>query len=99
MGLNRVFDDRSLRTKIGTAVLVATIAGAIVGLVGIKTVRSMNSDAAAAQRQTITVEQAVGTFSKSVENYVAQIWALDLYPGIATALKEKIAIDSANISS
>jgi methyl-accepting chemotaxis protein len=50
MGLGEAFDNRSLRTKIGTAVLTATVSGLIVGGLAIRTVHSLNADSAAARK-------------------------------------------------
>ncbi|WP_030442059.1 methyl-accepting chemotaxis protein [Actinoplanes subtropicus] len=97
MGLAGAFDNRSLGTKIGTAVLTATISGLIVGGVAIMTLRSQNADAAAAQRKTITVEAAAGAFAKNVEAYGGGVSALKLYPAIADALKQMLAADQAAI--
>jgi methyl-accepting chemotaxis protein len=100
MGLSGVFDDRSLRTKIGAAVLTATVSGLIVGGLAINTVHRLNIDAAAAQRRTIAVEQAAGDFSKNIESYGGTLSSLKLYPSISAQLElgltaEKTAITDA----
>ncbi|MFF0373264.1 methyl-accepting chemotaxis protein [Actinoplanes missouriensis] len=86
MGLSGAFDNRSLRTKIGAAAMVATLSGLIVGGVAIKTVFDLNEDAATAQRQSIKIATSVGTFSKNIEAYVGGNSALQLYPNIAKQL-------------
>ncbi|MFI5892031.1 methyl-accepting chemotaxis protein [Actinoplanes sp. NPDC051513] len=79
-----------MRTKIGTAVLTATVSGLIVGGVAIGTLRQQNSDAAAAQRKTIAVEAAAGTFAKNIEAYAGNRSALQLYPSLADLIKKNI---------
>ncbi|MBB2944279.1 methyl-accepting chemotaxis protein [Actinoplanes lutulentus] len=86
MGIGGLFDNRSLRTKIGAAAMVATVSGLIVGGVAIKTVYELNQDAATAQRQSIKIAGAVGTFSKNIEAYVGGVSAVQLYPNIAEQL-------------
>ena len=100
MGLSGVFDDRSLRTKIGTAVLTATVSGLIVGGLAINTVHQLNADSATAQRRTIAVEQAASDFSKNIEAYGGSLSALKLYPSLKDQLllglnAQKAAITSA----
>ena len=97
MGLAGAFDNRSLGTKIGTAVLTATVSGLIVGGVAIMTLRSQNADAAAAQRKTIAVEAAAGAFAKNVEAYGGGMSALQLYPNLADLIKKGLDADKAAI--
>ncbi|MEU4238210.1 methyl-accepting chemotaxis protein [Actinoplanes sp. NPDC026619] len=91
MGLLSWFDDRSLRGKIGTAVLTATAAGVIVGGVAIVTLRGQNTDAASAQRRTIAVESAAASFAKNIESYSGNQSAIKLYPSLADGLKQSLA--------
>jgi methyl-accepting chemotaxis protein len=98
MGLSGVFDDRSLRTKIGTAVLTATVSGLIVGGLAINTVHSLNSSAAAAQRRTIAVEQAASSFSKNIEAYGGTLSALKLYPSIGAQLQQGLAAEQGAVT-
>ena len=90
MGLAGAFDNRSLRTKIGAAVLTATVSGIVVGGVGIGTLRSQNADAAAAQRTTIAVEAAAGAFAKNIESYGGNLSALRLYPTLADGIQKNL---------
>ena len=99
MGLAGAFDNRSLGTKIGTAVLTATVSGLIVGGVAIMTLRSQNSDTAAAQRRTIAVEAAAGSFAKNVEAYGGGVSALQLYPNIADMIKQGLAANKSAIDT
>ena len=102
MGLAGAFDNRSLRTKIGAAVLTATVSGIVVGGVAIGTLRGQNADAAAAQRTTIAVEAAAGAFAKNIESYSGNLSALQLYPTLADVIQKNIVgnkqaiIDSLN---
>jgi methyl-accepting chemotaxis protein len=98
MGLSSAFDDRSLRTKIGTAVLTATVSGLIVGGLAINTVHRLNSDSAAAQRRTIAVEQAASDFSKNIESYGGTLSALKLYPSISAQLGKNLTAEKAAVS-
>src|ERR1043165_9681335 len=100
MAVGGAFDNRSLRTKIGLAVLIATVSGLIVGGLAINTVHRLNRDAAASQQQTLALETAVGSFSKNIEAFGGSVSALQLYPAIADAIvkgmeEEKTAITDA----
>ena len=89
--LGAVFDDRSLRTKIAAAVLVATISGIVVGGLAVTTVRSMNKDAAAAQHRSLESLNASGTFAKNIEGFGGNMSALQLYPSLAAQIQEGLA--------
>jgi methyl-accepting chemotaxis protein len=91
MGLGRAFDNRSLRAKIGAAVLAATAGGLIVGAVAITTVHGLNTDAATAQRQTIRVETAASAFSKNIEAFSSNLFALQLYPSLKERVDQSLA--------
>src|SRR5438477_6032075 len=100
MAVGGAFDNRSLRAKIGVAVLTATVSGLIVGGLAINTVRQLNKDGSAGQHQTLAVETAVSAFSKNIEGYGGSMSALQLYPTIADAItkgaeEEKAAIEAA----
>jgi methyl-accepting chemotaxis protein len=100
MGLSQAFDNRSLRTKIGAAVLVATVSGLIVGGLAMNTVRQVNRDAEATQLQTIAVQTAAGAFSKNVEAFGGNTSAAQLYPSLSDQITKaiegnKAAIDKA----
>ena len=90
MGLGTAFDNRSLRTKIGTAVLTATVSGLLVGILAIVTLHRQNDNAAAAQRQTVLVESATGSFSKNVEGLSGNMSALKLYPQLSADINRNI---------
>jgi len=98
MGLTGMFDNRSLRTKIGTAVLTATVSGLLVGGLAISTVHRLNSNAATAQRRTIAVESAANRFSKNIEAFSGNLSALQLYPTLAAAVTKNIAANKAAIA-
>ncbi|MEV6633700.1 methyl-accepting chemotaxis protein [Actinoplanes sp. NPDC051470] len=91
MGIAGAFDNRSLRVKMSAAMLAAIISGLIVGAVAIYTVQRLNRDAETAQRQTIAVESAVGSFSKNVEAFSGGISAAQLYPTIASEINKGLA--------
>ncbi|GAA0552466.1 hypothetical protein GCM10010172_38600 [Paractinoplanes ferrugineus] len=91
MGLLSGFDNRSLRTKIGAAVLTATAGGVIVGGVAIVTLNGQNNDAAGAQRRTIALEAAAGSFAKNIESYSSNQSALKLYPSLTADVKKGLA--------
>jgi methyl-accepting chemotaxis protein len=90
MGLGRAFDNRSLRTKIGAAVLTATLSGLIVGGLAVITLHRQNTNSAAAQRQTLVVESATGAFSKNIESLSGNISALKLYPQLSDMITKNI---------
>jgi methyl-accepting chemotaxis protein len=98
MGLSGVFDDRSLRTKIGAAVLTAVVSGVAVGALALTTVSHQNSDAAAAQRRTIAVEEASGAFAKNIEAYGGSVSALKLYPQIKDTVLQGMKAEEAAIN-
>ncbi|WP_239164015.1 methyl-accepting chemotaxis protein [Actinoplanes palleronii] len=89
--MSGAFDNRSLRTKIGAAALTATVGGLIVGGLSISTVRDLNTTAAAAQRQSIKVEEGVAGFSKNVESFAGNSSAIQLYPALADGIKKVMA--------
>src|SRR5689334_22625480 len=100
MAVGGAFDNRSLRTKIGAAVLIGTISGLIVGGLAINTVHRLSRDAAASQHRTLAVETAVASFSKNIEAFGGSMSALQLYPSIADAItkgaeEQKAAIEAA----
>ncbi|MDY7088791.1 MAG: methyl-accepting chemotaxis protein [Actinomycetota bacterium] len=90
MGLVGAFDNRSLRTKIGTAVLVGTLSGVIVGGVSLATLRSQNTDTAAAQRKTVVLESAAGQFAKNIEAFSGNNSGLKLYPTLAEGIRKNM---------
>ncbi len=91
MGLTAAFDNRSLRTKIGTAVLIGTLSGLVVGGVAINTLHAHDLDNETAHRKTIAVESAVGSFSKNIEAYGGNVSAARLYPTLADGIKQNMA--------
>ena len=97
MGLGGAFDNRSLRAKIGTAVLTATASGLIVGAIAIGNVRNMNDDAATAQRRTIAVETEAGAFSTNIESFGGNVSALALYPSLADSIKKGMAANKQTV--
>jgi methyl-accepting chemotaxis protein len=99
MGLSSAFDNRSLRTRIGTAVLIGTVSGLVVGGVAINNLRGQGTDNEAALRQTITVEAAVGSFSKNIEAFGGNVSAAQLYPTLADGIKENMAANQQAISA
>jgi methyl-accepting chemotaxis protein len=87
MKLGGAFDNGSLRTKIGAVVLTAAVSGLIVGAVAITTVRGLNTEAADAQRQTLAVQAAAGSFGKNIEAFSGNTSTMQLYP----SLKDRIS--------
>ncbi|MFG1928892.1 methyl-accepting chemotaxis protein [Cryptosporangium sp. NPDC048952] len=98
-GLFAVFDNRSLRTKIGAAVLVATVIGAIVGGLAIHTVYGLNDQAAAAQNRSTAVLTASGQFAKNIESYGGNVSALKLYPTLASTIKTSMAANETQVTA
>src|ERR1044071_7895069 len=98
MGLVRAFDNRSLRTKIGTAVLIATAGGLVTGVLARVTLHGQNVDAAASQRKTIAVEAAASAFSKNVESLLGALANIQLYPQAADVINQGMAANKKAIS-
>ncbi|MBM2616589.1 methyl-accepting chemotaxis protein [Actinoplanes sp. LDG1-06] len=99
MGLVGAFDDRSLRTKIGSAVLVGTVSGLIVGGVSIATLHGQNNDTAAAQRKTLVLEAAAGSFAKNIEAFSGNNSSLRLYPTLADGIRKNMEANRAAINT
>jgi methyl-accepting chemotaxis protein len=97
--LGAAFDNRSLRTKISVAVLVATIIGVFVGGLAISTVRSLNSDAAKAQEKSITVLTASGMLGKNIVGFSSNFFALKLYPSLTKLITASLDTNKANVRS
>ncbi|WP_433790565.1 methyl-accepting chemotaxis protein [Actinoplanes sp. CA-252034] len=98
MGLSRLIDDRSLRVKIGAAALTATVSGLIVGALAVTTIHELNDDGAATQRRSLAIESAVGSFSTNIEAFSGNMSAIQLYPAIATRIKEGMAANQAAVA-
>jgi methyl-accepting chemotaxis protein len=99
MGLTGAFDNRSLRTKIGAAVLVGTVSGVIVGGVALATLRGQNSAGAESQRRTVALETAAGSFSKNIEAYSGNTSALRLYPTLREGLLKSLDANKAAVET
>ncbi|MFF5296122.1 methyl-accepting chemotaxis protein [Paractinoplanes globisporus] len=78
--------------------MTATVSGLIVGGVAIGTLRAQNSDAASAQRRTIAVEAAAGSFAKNIEAYSGSLSALKLYPTLTDVIQKGIDADKAAVT-
>ncbi|MEV6342637.1 methyl-accepting chemotaxis protein [Actinoplanes sp. NPDC051851] len=89
--MSAVFDNRSLRTKIGAAAMCAVVSGLVVGGVAIKTVGDLNEEAAAAQRKSLAIGTDVATIGQNIEAYVGNTSAIQLYPSLKTSLTESMA--------
>ncbi|GAA4957425.1 methyl-accepting chemotaxis protein [Actinoplanes utahensis] len=99
MGLSGLFDDRSLRTKIGAAAMTATVTGLIVGGFAISTVFDLNAKAAEAQRQSITIQSAVGSFGRNIEAYIGGSSGMQLYPTLAKQLGAAMERNKAEVET
>nr|WP_221380698.1 hypothetical protein [Actinoplanes polyasparticus] len=80
MKLGVAFDNGSLRTKLGAAVLIAIFSGPGMSAVAITTVTRLNNQAEASQQQALTVQAAAGAFGKNVEGFRRNTSALQVYP-------------------
>jgi methyl-accepting chemotaxis protein len=98
MGLSSLFDDRSLRTKIGAAAMTATVSGLIVGALAVNTIYSLNQDGAVAHRQSLAIESAVGSFSTNIEAFSGAVFALRLYPSLNDRIKQGMAANQAEVT-
>jgi methyl-accepting chemotaxis protein len=92
-GLGAVFDNRSLRTKISSAVLVGTAIGVVIAAVALRTLYQMSDSSIAAQRQNLTVLQASSSVGQNLEGFVGSTSAMRAYPAIATQIAEGMAAE------
>ncbi|WP_328477402.1 methyl-accepting chemotaxis protein [Actinoplanes sp. NBC_00393] len=99
MGLGGLFDNRSLRTKIGAAAMTATASGLLVGGLAISTVYDLNRDTAAAQRQSLAIESSVGTYNTNIESFSANTSSLRLYPSLAADIQKNMAANQKAITA
>jgi methyl-accepting chemotaxis protein len=83
MGIGGLFDNRSLRTKIGAAALAASASGLIVGGVAISTISDLNDQAEQELRRTSAIGQSVSAVGRGIEAYVGGSSSMQLYPTIA----------------
>ncbi|WP_327000957.1 methyl-accepting chemotaxis protein [Dactylosporangium sp. NBC_01737] len=86
--IDAAFDNRSLSSKITTAVLVAMLAGLIVGVVAVRAMSTMSTESARAQHTTMASLSESGRFAKNIEAYSGGLSALRLYPAIADRIKQ-----------
>ncbi|MBB4754899.1 methyl-accepting chemotaxis protein [Actinoplanes lobatus] len=91
MGLSGIFEDRSLRAKIGTAVMIATLSGMLVGGLAVMTIHNLNEDGAAAQRKSLALATAINSYSTNIELISGNVSALQLYPHLAERISGDIA--------
>jgi methyl-accepting chemotaxis protein len=82
-GFGAVFDNRSLRTKINSAVLTATAMGLIIAVVSLQALFSMSDTAVAAQKRSLMVMEAAAKVGLNLEAYVGAGTAMKAYPTIA----------------
>jgi methyl-accepting chemotaxis protein len=91
-GLGAAFDNRSLRTKISSAVLVATVVGVAVGAVSLNTLNDLNASSTAAQKQNLAVMKASATVGQNIESVVGASSGIKAYPGIAAQIAAGMAV-------
>ena len=98
-GLGAAFDNRSLRTKISSAVLVATAMGVIIAAISLQTLYDMSDTSVAAQRQNLTVLKASSSVGQNLEAFVGSITAMRAYPGIAKQIGESMAVQQETVDT
>jgi methyl-accepting chemotaxis protein len=98
-GLGSAFDNRSLRTKIGTAVLVATAVGVIIAAIALRTLYQMSDSSVSAQRQDLTVLKASSSVGQNLEGFVGSTSSMKAYPGIAAEIAKGMAAQQQAIDS
>jgi len=98
-GLGSAFDNRSLRTKIGSAVLVATAMGVIIAVVALRTLYQMNDSSVAAQRHDLAVLKASSTVGQNLEGFIGSVSAMTAYPAIAAGIAQNMAVQQEAIDS
>jgi methyl-accepting chemotaxis protein len=98
MGFSGLFDNRSLRTKIGAAAMTATVSGLLVGGLAINTVDNLNEESATAQRQSLAIEASVGAYNTNIEAFSANVSAMQLYPSLAGDIQKGMAVNQKEIT-
>ncbi len=91
-GLGSAFDNRSLRTKIGSAVLVATTMGVIIAAVSLRALYQMSDTSTAAERHNVAVLKASSTVGQNLEGFVGSVTAMQAYPTIAAEIAKNMAV-------
>jgi methyl-accepting chemotaxis protein len=98
-GLGSAFDNRSLRTKIGSAVLVATAMGVIIAVLSLRTLYQMSDTSIAAQRHDLSVLKASSTVGQNLEAYVGSVTAMTAYPMVAAEIAKGMATQQETIDA
>jgi methyl-accepting chemotaxis protein len=98
-GLGAVFDNRSLRTKISSAVLTATTIGVIIAAVSLRTLFTMSDTSITAQRENLTMLRASASVGQNLEAFVGSVTAMKAYPGIASQIGEGLAAQQQSIDA
>ncbi|MEU7906458.1 methyl-accepting chemotaxis protein [Actinoplanes sp. NPDC049118] len=91
-GFGAAFDNRSLRTKINTAVLTATVMGLIIAVVSLHALFQMSDTSVAAQKRNLMVMQASSSVGLNLESFVVSNTAMKLYPMVASQIATTMAI-------
>ncbi|MEU4215798.1 methyl-accepting chemotaxis protein [Actinoplanes sp. NPDC026623] len=82
-GFAAAFDNRSLRTKINSAVLAATVMGLIIAVVSLQALFEMSDTAVAAQKRGLLVMSTTAGVGLNLEAYVGANTAMKAYPMMA----------------
>ncbi|MEU8233473.1 methyl-accepting chemotaxis protein [Actinoplanes sp. NPDC048967] len=98
-GWGSAFDNRSLRTKIGAAVLVATAMGVMIAAISLQTLYQMSDTSIAAQRDNLTVLKASSAVGQNLESFVGSTSAMKAYPAIAAEIGKGMAEQQQAIDS
>ncbi|MFI7542880.1 methyl-accepting chemotaxis protein [Actinoplanes sp. NPDC049599] len=98
-GLGAAFDNRSLRAKIGAAVLVATAVGVVIAAIALRTLYQMSDTSISAQRADLTVLKASSSVGQNLEGFVGSTSSMRAYPGIAAEIAKGMAVQQQAIDS
>ena len=98
-GLGAAFDNRSLRTKISSAVLVATAIGVIIAAISLRTLYQMSDNSITTQRQNLTVLSASSGVGQNLEGFVGSITGMRAFPEIAQQIAQNMAVQQKAIDA
>ena len=98
-GLGAAFDNRSLRTKISSAVLAATAIGVIIAAISLRTLYQMSDTSITTQRQNLKVLSASSSVGQNLEGFVGSVTAMTAYPGVAADIAKNMAVQQKAIDA
>ncbi|GID93731.1 methyl-accepting chemotaxis protein [Amorphoplanes digitatis] len=98
-GFGAAFDNRSLRTKINSAVLTATAMGLIIAVLSLQALFEMSSTSIDAQKRALQVLNASSSTGVNLEAYVGANTAMKAYPALAGQVAQLRAVRQKNVDA